>query len=243
MEVNEIICTYTLLARDPETGNVGVVTASSCLAVGAVVPFLRSGLGAVATQNLNDPRVAFVVMEELENGVAPKDALARALKFFGRAEQRQVAIRSMAPQEGLPAQHVFTGPNCVPWCGHVERDDLIVLGNGLKGPNVLEAMERGFRESRSKYFPERMIESLLAAERAGGDQRGKQSAAIKIVGAQNFHPPVVDLRVDDHPEASGELHHLWMLLHRACAKRDAQRLNAPEPPEPPTNGELDVTNV
>lgn len=243
MEVNDIICTYTLMARDPETGYLGVVTASSCLAVGAVVPFLRSGLGAVATQNLNDPRVAFVVMEELENGVDPKDALDRALKFFGRPEQRQVAIRSLAPQEGHPSQHVFTGPNCVPWCGHLEREDLIVLGNGLKGPKVLEEMEKGFRESRSKYFPERMIESLLAAERAGGDRRGKQSAALKIVGAQSMHPPVVDLRVDDHPEASGELQHLWMLLHRARAARDTQRLAPPEPPEPPSEGPFDVPIV
>ena len=240
MEVNETICTYSLLARDPDTENVGIVTASSCLAVGAVVPFLRPGLGAVATQNLNDPRVAFVVMEELENGVDPKDALERALKFFGKPEQRQVAIRSVAPQEGHPIQFVHTGENCVPHCGHIEREDLIVLGNGLKSLDVLEAMEKGYRESRSKYFPERMIESLLAAEQAGGDRGGKQSAAIKIIGTQNFHPPVVDLRVDDHPEASGELQHLWMLHHRATATRDSQRLAAPQPPEPPSNGLDDI---
>ncbi len=240
MEVNEIICTYTLLARDAETGHVGIVTASSCLAVGAVVPFLRPGVGAVVTQNLNDPRVAFAVMEELENGVDPKEALERAIKFFGRPEQRQVAIRCVAPQEGHPAQHVFTGPNCEPWCGHIERDELLILGNGLKDPAVLQAMEKGFRESRSKYFPERMIESLLTAERAGGDRRGKQSAAIRIVGTQNFQAPIVDLRVDDHPEASGELQHLWMLHHRAKATRDSQRLSPPEAAEPPSNEPLDI---
>jgi uncharacterized Ntn-hydrolase superfamily protein len=243
MEVNEVICTYTMLAREPETGNVGIVTASSCLCVGAVVPFLRAGVGAVAIQNLNDPRVAYAVMEEIENGVDPKDAFERALKFFGRPEQRQVAIRAIAPQEGHPAQFAATGASCVPWCGQIERDDLMILGNGLKGPKVLEAMEKGFRESRSNYFAERMIESLLAAERAGGDRRGKQSAAIKIVTKQSFHPPVVDLRVDDHPEASGELQHLWMLFHRATATRDSQRLTAPEPPEPPSNGGLDIPSV
>lgn len=241
--MNEVICTYTLLAREPETGNVGIVTASSCLCVGAVVPFMRAGVGAVAIQNLNDPRVAYAVMEELENGVDPKDAFERALKFFGRPEDRQVAVRAIAPREGHTVQYAVTGVSCLPWCGQIERDDLTILGNGLKGPKVLDAMEKGFRESRSKYFAERMIESLLAAERAGGDRRGKQSAAIKIVGTQNLQPPVVDLRVDDHPEASGELHHLWMLFHRATATRDSQRLTAPEPPEPPSNGGLDIPGV
>jgi len=241
--VNGVFCTYTLLAHEPGTGNVGVVTASSCLCVGAVVPFLRSGVGAIAVQNLNDPRVAYAVMEELENGVDPKDAFERALKFFGQPEQRQVAIRSIAPQEGHPVQFAATGTACVPWCGQIERDDLVILGNGLKGPKVLEAMEQGYRESRSKYFAERMIESLLAAERAGGDRHGKQSAALKIVGTQSFLPPLVDLRVDDHPEPSGELHHLWMLFHRATATHDSQRLTPPEPPEPPSNGGLDIPGV
>jgi uncharacterized Ntn-hydrolase superfamily protein len=239
MEMSEIICTYTLLAREPETGSVGIVTASSCLCVGAVVPFMRSGIGAVAVQNLNDPRVAYAVMESLENGVDPKDAFERALKFFGHPEERQVAIRSIAPQEGHSVHFAATGTACLPWCGQIEREDLVILGNGLNGSEVLNAMEQGYRESRSKYFAERMIESLLAAERAGGDRRGKQSAAIKIVGTQSLLPPLLDLRVDDHPEASEELHHLWMLFHRATATHDSQRLTPPEELEPPSNGEAE----
>jgi uncharacterized Ntn-hydrolase superfamily protein len=233
MALNQLTCTYTLLAQDPATGSMGVVTASACLAVGATVPFLRPGVGAVATQNLGDPRMAFAILDDLEAGVEPKDALERALKFFGDAEQRQLAVLMAAPQAGQVPYFAYTGPACEPFCGQVVSENLIALGCGMANEHVLPELEKGYRASSSPYFAERLIEGLLAAERAGGDKGGKQSASIKVVGAQSFQPPLVDLRVDDHPEAPGELHQIWMLFHRLTAGKESQRVTAPTAPTPP----------
>ena len=233
MALSRLTCTYTLLAQDPGTGEMGIVTASNCLAVGAVVPFLRPGVGAVATQNLNDPRIAFAILDDLEGGVEPKDALERALKFFGDAERRQVAILMAAPQAGQVPHYAYTGPACELWHGQQVSEGLIVLGNGLANERVLPEMEKGYRNSSSPYFAERLAEGLLAADRAGGDKGGKQSASIKVVGSQTFQPPLVDLRVDDHPEAPGELHQIWMLFHRLSAGKEPERMNPPTAPVPP----------
>lgn len=226
-------CTYTLLARDPQTGQLGVITASASLAVGAAVPYMRPGVGAVAVQNLADQRVCFAILDDLEAGVEPKDALDRALKFFGEPAQRQIAILMASPQPGQVPYHAYTGSACEPWAGQFVSPDLLLLGNGLASEQVLADMEKGYRSSNSPHFAERMLDGLLAAERAGGDSAGKQSAAIRIAGTQAFHPPLVDLRVDDHPEAPGELHQIWILFHKLQSGKEPDRLVAPAAPVPP----------
>lgn len=208
-----ISSTYTLLAKDPATGHIGIAVASKFLAVGAAVPFLRPSVGGVATQHFHEPRLAFAILESLEAGVEAKDATERALKQFGQIENRQVAVLAALPPPGRPAIYVHTGTACEEWCGQRVGEDLIVLGNTLAGEQVLAEAERAFRACASPHLAERLVEGLLAADRAGGDRRGKQAASLKVVGNQGFQPPIVDLRVDDHPDAPLELHRLW-ILHR-----------------------------
>lgn len=205
--------TYTLVARDPASGQLGIAIASKYLAVGSVVPFIRPGVGAVATQHHHDPRIAIAILDDLEAGVDPRDALERALKFFGDAAQRQIAVMLAAPAEGQTPLHVHTGADCQGWCGDRINTDLIVLGNTLAGPQVLAEAERAFLASNSPHLSERLLEGLLAGDRAGGDKRGKQAAALKVCGTQPYSPTDIDLRVDDHTEAQNELHRLW-ILHR-----------------------------
>ena len=159
-----IRATLTLIAKEAETGNLGIVTASRLTAGGAFIPFLNGGIGAVATQNLPEPRIASVMLEDLSAGVDPQAALERALRFFGWADQRQVGLVVALPQDGQLPALAFTGQNCLPWCGHRVHNDLVVLGNGLTGENVLITAESAFLGSPSPHLAERLIEGLLAGE-------------------------------------------------------------------------------
>lgn len=205
--------TYTLVARDPASGQLGIAVASRYLAVGSVVPFIRPGIGAVATQHHHDPRIAYAILDDLEAGVDPRDAVERALKFFGDTHNRQVAVMLAEPNEGQTPVFVYTGGDCQGFAGEIVGPNLVVMGNTLAGPRVLEEAERAFLASGSPHLSERLLDGLLAGERAGGDKRGKQAAALKVVGKQVYAATDIDLRVDDHSEAQNELHRLW-ILHR-----------------------------
>lgn len=221
--------TYTLLARDSSTGQLGIAVASRYLAVGSVVPFIRPGVGAVATQHHHDPRIAYAVLDDLEAGVDPRDAVERALKFFGDAHNRQVAVMLAEPNESQAPVHVHTGMDCQGWCGERVSPDLIVLGNTLVGPDVLAEAERAFLSSGSPHLSERLLEGLIAGERSGGDKRGKQAAALKVMGKQMYAATDIDLRVDDHPEAQNELHRLWIMHRKLLGTQFLLRAVRPEP--------------
>jgi len=220
--------TYTLIARDPHTRMMGIATASKSLAVGSVVPHLRAGIGAVVTQHQSDPRLALAILEDLEAGVDPKDAIERALRFFGDAEHRQVAVLPAQPQPGQTAFLAYTGAGCHNFAGQRATEDLIVIGNTLKSEQVLLDGERGYHASVSPHLAERLVEGLLACERAGGDVRGKQSAALVLVGPQVNQPALVDLRVDDHPDAPAELHRIYILFRRQFGTSVLPRVKAAE---------------
>lgn len=222
--------TYTLLARDPASGRLGIAVASRYLAVGAVVPYIRPNVGAVATQHHHDPRIAHAILDDLEAGVDPRDAVDRALKFFGDASQRQVGVLLADPREGQSPLYVHTGSDCQGWCGERVNADLIVFGNTLAGPQVLAEAERAFLSSGSPHLPERLIEGLLAGDRAGGDKRGKQAAALKVLGKQAYSQADLDLRVDDHPDAQNELHRLWILHRKMMGTQFLLKSVAPLPP-------------
>jgi uncharacterized Ntn-hydrolase superfamily protein len=201
--------TWSILARDPATGTLGVAVASRFFAVGAICPFVEGGVAALATQALVNPLYALHAMPRLRAGEAPDAVLAALVTPDPGADQRQFHILTAA---GLAAQH--TGANCVPWAGHVSADNVSVAGNMLAGEVTVRATLQAYL-SASGSMAERLLTAMEAGEAAGGDKRGKQSAALKVASRDSY--PDLDIRADDHPDPLKELRR----LHRVSLERFA----------------------
>jgi uncharacterized Ntn-hydrolase superfamily protein len=196
--------TFSIVAADPAAGEVGVAVASRFFAVGAVVPYARAGVGAVATQASANTSYGPRALELLAGGATPEEALAILTRDDAGRERRQVGAVSAA---GASAS--FTGPGCNAWAGGRSGPGYAVQGNILAGEPVAVAMERAFLESAGKPLAERLFLALAAGDAAGGDSRGKQSAALLVAraggGYGGFDDRAIDLRVDDHAEPIVEL--------------------------------------
>lgn len=193
--------TWSIVARDPATGAFGIAVATRFFAVGALCIHGDGGIGALATQALINPTFGPRGLRLLREGLDARtvvDALVAADPGRGA---RQLHV--MDARGGLAAH---TGADCVPWCGHLARDGVSVAGNMLAGPQVIEETARAFEAAAILPFPRRLIAALKAGEAAGGDSRGKQSAALRIHTTEEY--PALDLRVDDHPDPLAELERL-----------------------------------
>src|SRR6267142_6953502 len=189
--------TFSITARDRETGAFGVAVATARPNVGSLVPWV-SVRGAIATQARVNTELGRQGLALMTQGVPVDVALSALLRKDGEREIRQV--------HGLDAERAFchTGASCVPWCGHEQGDVFTVAGNMLAGPDVIAAMSRAFREHdiEQRDFSERLLLALEAGQKAGGDKRGKQSAAL-LVAAPREPRMYHNLRVDDDfPDAS-----------------------------------------
>jgi len=195
--------TFSIVAFDPKTGDLGVAVASKFLAVGSVVPYAKAGVGAIATQSFANTTFGPKGLELLRKGLTPSQVLKQLLASDKDREFRQVGI---VDAKGRAA--AFTGKKCLPWAGHIVGKGFAVQGNILAGEQVVKAMAKAFRETKGE-LAERLMAALEAGEQAGGDARGKQSAAILVVrkgaGYGGFDDRYIDLRVDDHPEPVKEL--------------------------------------
>ncbi len=219
----ELAGTFSIVAFDPKTGDLGVAVASRVLAVGAVVPYAQSGVGAIATQAFANTTYGPKGLALLRKGLTPEQVLKRLLAEDKDREQRQVGI---VDAKGRAA--AFTGKKCLPWAGHLVGKGYTVQGNILAGEQVVKAMAQAF-ESTKGELAERLMAALEAGEAAGGDARGKQSAALLVVrkggGYGGFDDRYIDLRVDDHPEPVKELRRLltmklaWARLSEAARWR------------------------
>jgi uncharacterized Ntn-hydrolase superfamily protein len=190
--------TWSIIARDRPSGAFGVAVASKFFAVGAICPHGEGGVGALSTQALPNPLWGYRGMRLLREGMAAQAVVDHVTKPDGGAAQRQFHVHDA---KGGIAVH--TGANCVDWCGHVVRPGVSVAGNMLAGPDVVTATAHGFEASTEKSFARRMIAAMVAGEAAGGDKRGKQSAALVIWTTEEY--PAVSLRVDDHADPLREL--------------------------------------
>ena len=195
--------TFSLAALDPENGDLGVVVASKVVAVGAMVPYAKSGVGAVATQSVANVTYGPEGLERLAKGESP-ESVVKGLTFAdSNRELRQVGIVDAQGQS-----FAFTGKEASDWKGHVYERNLSCQGNLLAGEVVISEMIRGFKETEGE-LAERLMAALLAADRAGGDRRGRQSAAILVVrewvDPEELGERYCDLRVDHHPDACNEL--------------------------------------
>ena len=192
--------TWSILARDAD-GRFGVAIASRFFAVGALCVHTQRGVGAVATQALMNPLYGPAGLMLLAQGHAPAAVVAALSATDAGREQRQLHVLGAA---GPGAAH--TGASCTEWCGHLVRSGFSVAGNMLAGPQVIEATAEAFERSAGRSLAERLLAALAAGEAAGGDKRGKQSAALRIHGDEDYAE--LDLRVDDHTEPVRELHRL-----------------------------------
>ena len=198
--------TWSIIARDAASGAFGVAIATRFFAAGALCPHAQSGVGALSTQALVNPHYGKQGLELLRAGVPAPEVVKRLTAPDEGRDQRQVHVIDAAGRIG---QH--TGKSCIDWCGALAGDGYSVAGNMLAGPRVIQETARVFEESIAKPFAERLIAALEAGEAAGGDKRGKQSAALLIHSTEDYAE--IDLRVDDHAEPLAELRRLYEKAH------------------------------
>lgn len=198
-----VVATFSIVGFDPETDTWGVAVQSKFLAVGAIVPWARAGVGAVATQAMANFNYGSRGLELMSQGKTAQDTVEALISSDDEREHRQLGV---VDATGRAAS--FTGSECFEWAGGVTGEHYAAQGNILVGRETVEAMARTF-EGTSGGLAGRLLAALDAGQGAGGDSRGKQSAALLVVregggyGGDNDH--VVDLRVDDHPEPIREL--------------------------------------
>ena len=207
-----LVHTYSIVARDPKTGDLGVAVQSHWFQVGAVVPWAEAGVGAVATQSFVEPAYGPKGLALMKQGVAPATALKQLLDADPQRDVRQVAMVDAAGRV-----EAWTGKKCIQAAGHETGEGFSVQANLMDRPTVWPAMAAAFRAAEGD-LAERMLAALEAAEREGGDIRGRQSAALVVVRARSTGEPwrdrLVDLRVDDAPQPLAELRRL-LTLNRA----------------------------
>jgi uncharacterized Ntn-hydrolase superfamily protein len=202
--------TWSIIAHDTESGALGIAVASRFFAVGAIVPWIRSGVGAVASQAMANPRLGPAILDRLATGDAVDAALDAAWGDDDGSAVRQVHVLD---KDGRRAAH--TGNNCIDWCGDMGGQDISVAGNMLVGKGVLQACLDEYNNQAALPFAERLLASLLAGDAAGGDKRGRQAAALKIYTTEDY--PDWDIRVDDHPDALNELARIFAVGQIAFA--------------------------
>src|ERR671923_315241 len=192
--------TYSIVARDPTSGELGVAVQSHWFSVGSVVPWAAPGVGAVATQSIAEPAYGARLLDRVAAGEVVGDALEELLAGDEQARFRQVAAVDAG---GGVAAH--TGDGCIAHAGHVEGESFSAQANMMASPDVWSAMARAFANAEGR-LSRRLLASLEAGEAAGGDVRGRQSAALLVVPAEGGRwQTTTDLRVDDHPEPLDEL--------------------------------------
>jgi uncharacterized Ntn-hydrolase superfamily protein len=224
--------TFSIVAGDPSVPEWGVAVASKFPAVGAVVPWARAGAGAVATQSYANTSFGPRGLDLMDGGTSARDALDRMLAEDGDRAQRQVGL---VDATGSPAS--FTGRECLAWAGDRTGPGYACQGNILVGPEVVEEMAGAFERTDGDLI-DRVVAALVAGDGAGGDRRGRQSAAIVVVreggGYGGYTDRYVDLRVDDHPDAVTELVRVFGEYDRTMLVRNDPEL----PATPDLVGEL-----
>jgi uncharacterized Ntn-hydrolase superfamily protein len=212
--------TWSIIAKDPATGQIGIAVATRFFAVGARVPHIAARLGGIATQALVNPYYGIDGLPLLREGKHPDEIVRLLISADPGRESRQLHILDI---NGRIAAH--TGRNCIDWCGHISSEDISIAGNMLAGPQVLDETANAYLANDTLSFPQRLIAALRAGEVAGGDKRGKQSAALLIHGSEEW--AMLDLRVDDHADPIAELARLervsrmhWTTFRQFMPTRD-----------------------
>jgi len=206
-----VVATFSIVAYDPDTKELGVAVQSKFIAVGSVVPWAKAGVGAVATQSYANTTYGPKALDLMSQGVEPERVMSLLTDIDRKAADRQVGLVDAKSRSAT-----FTGDQCNAWAGGIKGENFACQGNILAGEDVVKNMAKSFRESKGD-LGERLIAALEAGQDAGGDRRGMQSAALLIVrdgwGYGGFNDRYRDLRVDDHAEPIKELKRVYD-LHR-----------------------------
>jgi uncharacterized Ntn-hydrolase superfamily protein len=211
--------TFTILGRCPETSRLGGAVTTSDVAVGARVLFGRAGVAVAATQHRTDPRLGPALLERLQDGLAPEQAVAAVAAGTSDRAWRQLGVLDARGRSAA-----YSGGHVWPVCAEVAGEDCLVIGNMLAGPAVAPAMRDAFVERAREDLCDRLLAALDAGERAGGETGGGdlRSAALLVVERESF--PFADLRVDDDPEPLRRLRALWETYRPLAAQFVARAL-------------------
>jgi len=193
--------TWSIIARDKATGQFGIAVATRFFAVGARVPHIAAGIGAIATQALVNPYYGIDGLKLLRQGRKPGEIIETLLAADAGHQSRQLHVMDAGGRIAA-----YTGPECIDWCGHIEGDRFSIAGNMLAGASVLDDTAKAYTANERLPFAQRLITAMQSGEAAGGDKRGKQSAALLIYGGEEWS--ALDLRVDDHADPLAELERL-----------------------------------
>jgi uncharacterized Ntn-hydrolase superfamily protein len=237
--------TFTIIARCHGTGHFGIAVATAVPAVGSICPYTKAGVGAVSTQSWVNPYLATEILAAIQSGQDAEAALTQAMAEDEARDVRQVGVVDASGRAAA-----WTGASCTQWHGQHIGDGFVALGNMLTGPETIAAMAEAFEASEGSPLDERLMLALEAGNTAGGDKRGKQSAALRIHGAEDY--PLVDLRADEHDHPVQELRRILTIARlqlfpflAGMPKRGApaekapakvERLLALSPPDRPGGG-------
>jgi uncharacterized Ntn-hydrolase superfamily protein len=197
--------TFSIIARDPESGAFGVAVSTAVPAVGAIVPHVRPGVGAVATQSYTNVRLALDGLPLFERGMSPEEALTSLL-----AKDEQASIRQVAGIDAQGRTFAFSGDECVNWYGARTGENYSVQGNMLVGKETIDAMAEAFEASWG-HLSSRLLRALEAGQAAGGDKRGRESAAL-LVAPFLDDDGKIDIRVDLHHDPVAELRRIFNVM-------------------------------
>jgi uncharacterized Ntn-hydrolase superfamily protein len=193
--------TWSIIARDTSTGQFGIAVATRFFAVGARVPYIAAGIGGIATQALVNPYYGIDGLTLLREGRKPREVVETLIAADAGRESRQLHIMDAGGDIAA-----YTGRECVDWCGHIEGHGFSSAGNMLAGARVLDDTANTYLANENLPFPQRLIAAMRSGDAAGGDKRGKQSAALLVYGDEEWSD--LDLRVDDHIDPLAELERL-----------------------------------
>ena len=192
------LTTFSIVGRCPRSGMLGVAVSTAVPAVGMLCPYVKAGVGAVSTQSWVNPYLAIDALRLMEEGASAPQALERVL-----AADDAAALRQIGAVDAQGRGTAWSGEDCTAWYGHIAGEDFSVQGNMLVGEETITAMAEAFRAGAGEDLAERLLRALEAGNAAGGDKRGKQSAALRVHDREDY--PWLDLRADEHPRPVEEL--------------------------------------
>lgn len=199
--------TFSISARCPRTGSLGVAVSTAVPAVGAICPFGAAGVGAIATQAWVNPYLGIDGLKLLRQGISAQEVVHLLISEDPGRDMRQLGV-----VDSLGRAAVYSGAACTVWYGDLTGPGYSIQGNMLTGAETLRAMADSFNTSSEEDLSERLVRALEAAQAVGGDKRGRQSAAVKVYATEEY--PYLDLRVDEHPNPVAELRRVLEVARR-----------------------------